>query len=81
MAITLPQNMALVDEVKKIAAAKGCTPGQIALAWVQSRGKDVVPIPGTTRIRYLEQNVAAYGVKLSDDDLKELHDVMSKVQV
>ena len=78
---TLIQNMALVDEVKKIAAAKGCTPGQIALAWVQNQGKDVVPIPGTTRIKYLEQNVVAYGVKLSKDELKYIDAVMSKIQV
>ena len=53
----LDANLALVAEVEKIAAAKGCTPGQLALAWVLSRGDDVAPIPGTKRVAYLEENV------------------------
>lgn len=64
----LAANLRLVDAVTALAADKGCTPGQLALAWVQSRGDDVVPIPGTKRLRYLEENVAALDVALTDAD-------------
>jgi aryl-alcohol dehydrogenase-like predicted oxidoreductase len=63
------RNLDLVARVQEIAADKGCTPGQLALAWVMSRGDDVVPIPGTKRRTYLEENAAAGGVELTDDDL------------
>jgi aryl-alcohol dehydrogenase-like predicted oxidoreductase len=52
-----------------MAKAKGCTPGQLALAWVIAQGDDVVVIPGTKRIRYLEENIGAEKVKLTKDDL------------
>jgi aryl-alcohol dehydrogenase-like predicted oxidoreductase len=68
----LDANLALVDKVKEIADAKGCTPGQLALAWVLAQGDDVVPIPGTKRVKYLEENVGATDVKLSADDLAAL---------
>jgi aryl-alcohol dehydrogenase-like predicted oxidoreductase len=64
----LEQNLALVARVDELAAEKGCTPGQLALAWVLSRGEDVVPIPGTTRRAHLEQNVGALDVTLTDED-------------
>jgi len=66
------RNLALVDQVRELAAAKGCTVGQIALAWVLAQGEDVVPIPGTKRRTYLEENVGACEVSLSDDDLARL---------
>ncbi len=62
-------NIELVDQVRLLARQKECTPGQMALAWVLSRGDDVVPIPGTKRRSYLEENVAALDVVLSDEDL------------
>jgi aryl-alcohol dehydrogenase-like predicted oxidoreductase len=65
-------NRALADKVRELAEAKGCTPAQLALAWVLSRGDDVVPIPGTKRRSYLEQNAAASELELSDDELREL---------
>jgi aryl-alcohol dehydrogenase-like predicted oxidoreductase len=68
----LTHNLALVEVVKQIAAARKATPGQVALAWVLSRGQDVVPIPGTKRRTYLEQNVGAVGVKLTAEDLTAL---------
>jgi len=68
----LEHNTQLVETVKEIAAEKDVTPAQVALAWVLSRGDDVVPIPGTKRRTYLEQNVAASDVELSDDDLQRL---------
>jgi aryl-alcohol dehydrogenase-like predicted oxidoreductase len=62
-------NIELVDQVRLLARQKECTPGQLALAWVLSRGDDVVPIPGTKRRSYLEENVGALDVVLSDEDL------------
>jgi aryl-alcohol dehydrogenase-like predicted oxidoreductase len=68
----LAANLALVDKVREIAEAKGCTPGQLALAWVLAQGDDVVPIPGTKRIKYLEENVGALNVTLTPEDLAAL---------
>ena len=68
----LEANLALVDRVRKLAAEKGCTPGQLALAWVLAQGEDVVPIPGTKRVRYLEENVAAADVVLTSENLAAL---------
>lgn len=65
----LDGNMALVTAVEELAAVKGCTPGQVGLAWVLAQGRDVVPIPGTKRRRYLEENLAAADVELTDKDL------------
>ena len=66
------RNLDLVAVVQELAADKGCTPGQLALAWVLARGDDVVPIPGTKRRSYLEENAAAVDVELSGDDLARL---------
>jgi aryl-alcohol dehydrogenase-like predicted oxidoreductase len=66
------QNRALAQHVRELADEKGCTPAQLALAWVLSRGDDVVPIPGTKRRTYLEQNAAASEITLSDEELKRL---------
>jgi aryl-alcohol dehydrogenase-like predicted oxidoreductase len=66
------RNLAIVAGVEELAAEKGIAPGQVALAWVLTQGPDVVPIPGTRRIGYLEQNVAAVDVELSTADLARL---------
>jgi aryl-alcohol dehydrogenase-like predicted oxidoreductase len=66
------RNLELVDRVTEIAREKGCTPGQLALAWVMAHGEDVVPIPGTKRRRYLEENVEAAEISLSDDELARI---------
>ena len=68
----LRANQRIVDTVRDIADRRGVLPGQVAIAWVYSRGEDVVPIPGTKRRTYLEQNVAALDVELTDDDLTRL---------
>jgi len=73
----LAANQPLVDEVRRIAAAHDATPGQVALAWVLSRGDDVVPIPGTKRIPYLEENVGAAAVELTADDLAVIEGLSS----
>ena len=68
-AVNLAANLKLVDVVKAIAKAKGCTPGQLALAWLLHQGDNIIPIPGTRRIRYLEENVAAADVALCAAEL------------
>jgi|HubBroStandDraft_1064217.scaffolds.fasta_scaffold58661_2 aryl-alcohol dehydrogenase-like predicted oxidoreductase len=68
----LAANQRLADAVKALAERKGCTPAQLALAWLLSRGEDVVPIPGTKRVRYLEQNAGALGVRLTAEDLRAI---------
>jgi aryl-alcohol dehydrogenase-like predicted oxidoreductase len=69
------RNMELVDRVEQIASEKGVKPGQLALAWVMAQGDDIVPIPGTKRREYLEENVAAVDIELSEDDLRQIHEV------
>ena len=66
------RNLDLVARVREIAAEKGCTPGQLALAWVLARGDDIVPIPGTKRLQYLEENLAASELRLSADDVARI---------
>jgi aryl-alcohol dehydrogenase-like predicted oxidoreductase len=68
------QNLDLVAVVDSVAKEKGCTPGQVALAWVLSRGEDVVPIPGTKRRSYLEENAAAVEIELAGDELARLEE-------
>jgi len=67
------QNVALAGIIGELAAAKGCTAGQVALAWVLSRGQDIVPIPGTKRRSYLEENLAAADVELTEEDVRWLN--------
>jgi aryl-alcohol dehydrogenase-like predicted oxidoreductase len=72
------KNRKLVQQIESLATAKGCTPPQLALAWLLAQGKDIVPIPGTKRRRYLEENVAALTLKLSADDLERVNAVAPK---
>ncbi|MGV9293963.1 aldo/keto reductase [Amycolatopsis sp. NPDC003676] len=71
----LDRNLAIVAKLEELAAAKEVTTGQLALAWVQARGEDVVPIPGTRRKQYLEENLAALTVDLTADDLAAIETV------
>jgi aryl-alcohol dehydrogenase-like predicted oxidoreductase len=66
------KNLALVDKVKELAVRKNCTPGQLALAWVLAQGDDIVPIPGTKRRIYLEENVKAIDLHLTQKELAEI---------
>jgi aryl-alcohol dehydrogenase-like predicted oxidoreductase len=66
------KNLELVDRVREIADEKGVTAGQLALAWVLHQGEDIAPIPGTKRVAYLEENVAATEIELSTDDLRRI---------
>jgi aryl-alcohol dehydrogenase-like predicted oxidoreductase len=68
----LAANIAIVEKIDALARAKGCTPAQVALAWVHAQGADMAPIPGTKRRRYLEENLGALDVVLSDEDLSTL---------
>ena len=75
------KNLALVEKVGALARQKGCTAGQLALAWVMSRGDDVVPIPGTKRRKYLEENLGAVDVHLGREDLAEIEAVFPRSAV
>ena len=75
------QNQELVRRVEEIAKKKGGTPGQLALAWVLAKGDDLVPIPGTKRRKYLEENAAAAEIELSPGDVAELEAAMPKEEV
>jgi aryl-alcohol dehydrogenase-like predicted oxidoreductase len=68
----LKRNLALAESVRELAAEKGITPGQLALAWVLHRGSHIVPIPGTKRVSYLEENLAAAEVELSDAEVEHI---------
>jgi aryl-alcohol dehydrogenase-like predicted oxidoreductase len=72
------KNLELVERVEELAAEKGYTAAQIALAWVLAQGEDIVPIPGTTRVKNLEENVAALDVELSDEELRDLEAVFPR---
>jgi aryl-alcohol dehydrogenase-like predicted oxidoreductase len=74
-------NRKLADAVKEIATKKGCTPAQLALAWVLAQGEDFVPIPGTKRVKYLEDNMGAVDVKLSAAEKKDLESRVAEIGV
>jgi aryl-alcohol dehydrogenase-like predicted oxidoreductase len=69
------KNLDLVRHVQELAAAKGCTPSQIALAWVLAQGEDLLPIPGTTRQAHLEENLAALEIRFTPDDLARINEI------
>ncbi len=74
-------NIRLVEEVKKIGAKRGATPSQVALAWLLRKGPDVVPIPGTTKVKHLEENAAAVGLHLTDEDFTEVDRILSTFKI
>lgn len=73
------ENLKLVSTISELAKKKGVTTGQLVLAWVLAQGEDFIPIPGTKRVKYLEENAAAVDVKLSDEDVKQLRKEIEKV--
>jgi len=77
----IDQNRALVDIITALAQRKACTPAQIALAWLLAQGDDIVPIPGTRRLRHLQDNLGALSVRLEADDLAELSHALGTVPV
>ncbi|PLK42509.1 aldo/keto reductase [Emticicia sp. TH156] len=72
------KNLVLVDKIKQLAAQKGCTASQLALAWVMAQGDDIFPIPGTRRIKYLAENMAAADIKLTAAELTEINSIAPK---
>ncbi len=74
----LRKNLAIVERVAAVAAEKSVTPAQLALAWLLHQGPDIVPIPGTKRRSYLEQNVAAAAVRLTTDELRRINETVPK---
>jgi len=72
------KNVELADRVREVAEGKGVTPGQLALAWLLAQGTDIVPIPGTKRRRYLEENAGASGVELTEEDLRRIEEAMPR---
>jgi aryl-alcohol dehydrogenase-like predicted oxidoreductase len=75
------KNVELADRVREIAVEKDATPGQLALAWLLHQGEDIVPIPGTKRRKYLEENAAAAGITLTSEDLRRIEDAMPRGSV
>lgn len=76
--VNFQKNLNLVARVEQLAREKRCTPGQLALAWLLAQGEDILPIPGTKRRKYLEENTAAVRLKLSADDLRRIEEVAPK---
>jgi len=74
-------NLKLAEAVKKLAAKKNCTPAQFALAWVLAQGNDMIPIPGTKRLKYLDDNMGALAVQLTEADLKETKETFGELKV
>jgi len=73
----LQTNLDLVDCVDALARDKGCTPGQLALAWVLAQGEDIIPIPGTRRLKHLEENAAALDIEITQSDFDLLNDIFA----
>ncbi len=71
-----PKNLELVRKLEKIAGRKGCTVGQLTLAWLLEQGEDVIPIPGTKKVRYLEENLGALGVRLGREEVGEIREAV-----
>jgi aryl-alcohol dehydrogenase-like predicted oxidoreductase len=69
-------NSQRVEKLTEMAASKGISSSQLALAWVLAQGNDIVPIPGTRRLKYLEENISSSSIKLSDADLKQLSTIV-----
>ena len=76
-----PKNLQLVDTLKAIADKKNCTSGQLSLAWLMNQGDDIFPIPGTKKVKYLEENMGAYGVTLTAEEDKQIRDAIEHAEV
>ena len=75
-----PKNLKLVDTFKKFADKKGCTPGQLDLAWLLAQGDDVFPIPGTKSVKYLEENLGSLKVHLTKEEVQEIREVVDQAE-
>lgn len=77
----LPANAKLATKFVDFSKKKGCTPAQLALAWLLKQGDDIIPIPGTKKIKYLEENFSALQVELSDEESKEIREFVESINV
>ncbi|KAL3420596.1 aldo/keto reductase YakC [Phlyctema vagabunda] len=75
------KNLKLVDEISSLAEQKNCTPGQLTLAWLLAQGEDIIPIPGTKKIKYLEENLGALDIKLTEAENKAIRKVVDAAEV
>ena len=75
------KNLKLVDEIKALADAKGCTPGQLVLAFLMAQGDDIIPIPGTTRIKNFDENMGSLNVKITEEDNEKIREAISSAEV
>lgn len=75
------QNKSLGRQLERLAKQKGCSLPQLALAWLLKQGEDIIPIPGTKQIRYLDDNMGAIGVSLSDEEEKEMREIVAKTPI
>lgn len=76
-----PKNLKLADQIGEIAKKKGCTPGQLTLAWLLAQGDDIIPIPGTKKEKYLVENLGALDVKISESENKEIRKAIEGTEV
>lgn len=76
-----PKNLKLVDQFVEIAKKKGCTPGQLSLAWLMAQGDDIIPIPGTKKIKYLEENTGACKVKLTQQENSDIRKAIDSTEI
>jgi len=76
-----PKNIELVGEISKLAKKKNCTEGQLVLAWLLKQGDDILPIPGTKKIKYLEENLKALKVELSGEEVEEIRRDVEKCRI
>ena len=76
-----PKNLELVEKLSAIGKAKGCTPSQLTLAWLMKQGEDIIPIPGTKRVKNLEENMGALDVVLSEEEEKEIRREVERAEI
>ena len=76
-----PKNLELVEKIQAVADKKGVSPGQLTLAWLMKQGENIIPIPGTKKIKYLEENLGGLNVSLDDSDEKEIRDIIQSATV
>lgn len=76
-----PKNIRLAEQIGEMARKKGCTPGQLCLAWLMAQGEDVVPIPGTKKLKYLKENLGALEVKVSREEEAEIRKAVEGAEV
>ncbi|KAL1611846.1 hypothetical protein SLS60_000067 [Paraconiothyrium brasiliense] len=76
-----PKNLKLVQTLQEVASKKGCTAGELSLAWLLAQGLDIIPIPGTKKIKYLEENVNAINVQLTDEEVKHIRTEIERIEV